>query len=83
MRLRPKMAAGYKANLLATGLRTPRGIAMDTMGNLLVVEQQGGGVRRLVLRRTVITCASDSSTALVTGERYALCSLSSVSSATD
>ncbi|KAH8897906.1 soluble quino protein glucose dehydrogenase [Thozetella sp. PMI_491] len=44
-----KMGSGYTSSILATGLGTPRGIAMDTEGNLLVAEQQGGRVRRLSL----------------------------------
>ncbi len=67
MRYRPRMGTGYKANLLATGLRSPRGIAMDAAGNLLVVEQQGGSVRRLVLKEDGENVCVDSSTTIVTG----------------
>jgi len=67
-RFRPKMGTGYKAHPIATGMRTPRGIAMDSQGNLLVVEQQGGGVKRLVMEETAdgSVCVKSSSQ-LVTG----------------
>jgi glucose/arabinose dehydrogenase len=46
----PKMASGYRSAVIATGLRGPRHIVVDTAGNLLVAEQQGGNVKRLVLQ---------------------------------
>ncbi len=61
----PKMGTGYKTSVLATGLRTPRGIAFDTAGNLLVAEQQGGGIRRLTLKDEGDTVCVDSSKALI------------------
>ena len=61
----PKMGAGYKTSVLATGLRTPRGIAFDTAGNLLVAEQQGGGIRRLTLKDDGDTVCVDTSKALI------------------
>jgi glucose/arabinose dehydrogenase len=67
-RFTPKMGTGYKANVIATGLRTPRGIATDSEGNLLVVEQQGGGVKRLVMEEQADgTVCVKSSAALITG----------------
>jgi glucose/arabinose dehydrogenase len=66
-RFKPKMGAGYTSSVLATGLRTPRGIAIDTAGNLLVVEQQGGGVKRLVLKEQGDAVCVDSSKNLITG----------------
>lgn len=45
-----KLASGYTSSVLITGLRTPRGIAMDTEGALLVAEQAGGSIRRLTLK---------------------------------
>lgn len=45
-----KLASGYTSSVLITGLRSPRGIAMDTEGALLVAEQAGGSVRRLTLK---------------------------------
>lgn len=44
----PSVASGYKAKLIANGLRSPRGIIFDTKGNLLVVEA-GHGVTALTL----------------------------------
>src|SRR4051812_15804275 len=41
----PSMAAGYRAQLVATGLRTPRAIVFDTAGYLLVAER-GAGISR-------------------------------------
>jgi glucose/arabinose dehydrogenase len=46
----PKMAAGFRSTLIASGLSTPRHIVMDSEDNLLVAEQRGGNVRRLVLQ---------------------------------
>jgi len=66
-RYRPKMASGYKSSVLATGLRSPRGIAMDPEGNLLVVEQSGGSVRRLVLKEDGDNVCVESSAVLVSG----------------
>lgn len=45
-----KLASGYTSSVLITGLRTPRGIAMDTEGALLVAEQAGGAIRQLTLK---------------------------------
>lgn len=64
---KPKMAAGYKASVIAAGLRSPRGIALDSAGNLLVAEQQGGSVRRLVLKEEGDQVCVASSTTLVSG----------------
>jgi len=60
-----KMAAGYTSSVLITGLRTPRGIAMDTEGALLVAEQQGGAVRRLTLKDQGSTVCVDTNTVLI------------------
>lgn len=38
----PSVASGYSARLIATGLKSPRGIKFDTQGRLLVVEQELG-----------------------------------------
>ena len=64
---KPKMASGYKAVVIAAGLRSPRGIAQDSAGNLLIAEQQGGSVRRLVLKEEGNEVCVASSTTLVTG----------------
>jgi len=60
-----KMASGYTSSVLITGLRTPRGIAMDTEGALLVAEQQGGAVRRLTLKDQGSTVCVDTNTVLI------------------
>ncbi|KAK0643959.1 soluble quino protein glucose/sorbosone dehydrogenase [Cercophora newfieldiana] len=60
-----KMASGYTSSVLATGLRTPRGIAMDTEGALLVAEQQGGAVRRLTLKDVGNNVCVDTNTVLI------------------
>lgn len=49
-RFQPKMGSGYRYSLLATGLRNPRHIAVDSAGNLLVAEGGTQSVRRLVLQ---------------------------------
>ena len=46
---RPNMASGYTALVVMRGLRTPREIIFDQLGQLLVVEQGGGGVRLIKL----------------------------------
>lgn len=40
--IRPSVASGYRAALVATGLTSPRSIQFDRSGNLLVVEQSKG-----------------------------------------
>lgn len=45
----PSMASGYQSKLLINGLSVPRHIALDTEGNLLVAEQGGPGIQRIVL----------------------------------
>lgn len=45
----PQMASGYQSKVLTNGLRVPRHLALDSEGNLLVAEQGGGGIRRIVL----------------------------------
>ena len=40
--IKPSVASGYRAALVATGLTTPRSIHFDRSGNLLVVEQSKG-----------------------------------------
>ena len=44
----PSVAPGFKVQVVANGLRDPRGIMFDREGGLLVVEQ-GHGVSRLRL----------------------------------
>lgn len=45
----PVTAAGVSYKLLLNGLGLPRGVAVDSEGNLLVVEQAARGIRRVVL----------------------------------
>ncbi|KAI8961337.1 soluble quino protein glucose dehydrogenase [Daldinia sp. FL1419] len=44
-----KLGDGYAAQVILNGLRAPRNILFDTAGNLLVSEQGGAGIRRVVL----------------------------------
>ena len=48
-RFQPKMGSGYRSSVLATGMKTPRHIVVDGAGNLLVANQNGGTITRLVL----------------------------------
>jgi glucose/arabinose dehydrogenase len=66
-RFKPKMASGFKSSVIASGLRTPRGIAQDSEGNLLIAEQAGGSIRRLVLKENGDEVCVVSSTTLVSG----------------
>ncbi len=45
----PVVAPGVQTRVLMNGLRSPRGIVFDTAGNLLIVEQGGGGIRYVKL----------------------------------
>ncbi|KAL1845363.1 hypothetical protein VTK73DRAFT_624 [Phialemonium thermophilum] len=61
----PVVAGGYVAQLIATGLKRPRGILIDSNGALLVV-QQGSGIVHLKLSDHGGTCVSvQKSTTLV------------------
>ncbi|KAK4145282.1 soluble quino protein glucose/sorbosone dehydrogenase [Dichotomopilus funicola] len=53
----PVVAKGWKAQLIATNLSSPRGIKFDSSGGLLVVEAQAG-LRRLVFDDNGGTCLS-------------------------
>ncbi|KAL2194962.1 soluble quino protein glucose/sorbosone dehydrogenase [Corynascus similis CBS 632.67] len=60
-RFQLKLGDGYRYSKLATGLRSPRHMAVDTEGNLLVAEAGGGTVRRFVLEdQNDIVCAQSS-----------------------
>lgn len=48
-RFQTQMASGFTSKVLLSGLKAPRGMVFDTAGNLLVVEQGGGGVRLVTL----------------------------------
>ncbi|KAJ9652891.1 hypothetical protein H2198_007893 [Neophaeococcomyces mojaviensis] len=47
--IRPSVASGYALQVVATGLSRPRGIAFDSAGHLLVVEQGTGTISSHVL----------------------------------
>jgi len=46
----PSIASGYQFQVVATGLAAPRGIILDNVGNLLVVEQGAGKISAHTLR---------------------------------
>lgn len=60
----PSVASGFTAKLVATGLRKPRGIAFDSSGHLLVVEQNYG-ITALTIDDQGGDCVSVSSTSVV------------------
>ena len=45
--VKPVMASGYTATVVAKGFKTPREMVFDPLGNMLVVNQGGGGVSRV------------------------------------
>ena len=53
--IKPSVASGYTAALVATGLTDPRSIKFDSSGNLLVV-QAGAGIESLQLQDAGGTC---------------------------
>ncbi|KAK3176342.1 hypothetical protein OEA41_007665 [Lepraria neglecta] len=55
--IKPSLAPGYRAALVATGLTDPRSIEFDSSGNLLVV-QAGAGVESLQLQDNGGTCVT-------------------------
>lgn len=55
--IKPSIASGYRAALVATGLTKPRSIKFDNAGNLLVV-QAGAGITSLQLQDNGGTCVS-------------------------
>ena len=55
--IKPSIASGYQAALVATGLTKPRSIEFDSAGNLLVV-QAGAGIARLQLQDNGGTCVT-------------------------
>jgi glucose/arabinose dehydrogenase len=62
--VKPVMASGYTATVVTKGLKTPRDMVFDPLGNLLVIEQGGGGLRRIVLTDNggVDVCVASSKT---------------------
>lgn len=78
--VQPSVASGYRAQLIATGLASPRSIEFDKAGNLLVVEQKNGNgsVSVLTLQDDGGTCLSVTShTTLVTQSVWNLTLLNS------
>ncbi|EHA52621.1 hypothetical protein MGG_04936 [Pyricularia oryzae 70-15] len=63
-RFQPKMGPGYQVRVIATGLRSPRHIRIDSAGNLLVAEGGTATVRRLVLKEQGGSVCVSSNTAL-------------------
>lgn len=45
--IKPVMSGGYTATVVAKGFKTPREMVFDPLGNMLVVNQGGGGVSRI------------------------------------
>lgn len=45
----PRAAPGVEYKVLANDLQKPRGVILDSEGNLLIVEASSKGVRRVVL----------------------------------
>lgn len=48
-RSQPALAQGYSTRLVMNGLTRPRSLLFDNLGNLLVVEQGGTGIRYVKL----------------------------------
>ncbi|KAL9106372.1 MAG: hypothetical protein Q9227_008573 [Pyrenula ochraceoflavens] len=64
--VKPSVASGFRAQLVATGLSKPRSIEFDNAGNLLVVESGSGSLTALTFRDGGGTCLHvESSKAIV------------------
>ena len=63
-KVKPVMASGYTSAVVMNGLKTPREMVFDPLGNLLVIEQGGGGLRRIVLSDNggIDVCSASSKT---------------------
>ena len=58
----PQVASGVQFKVLKNGLSRPRGVIMDSKGNLLVVEAGGNGITRMILDGDGMdTCVTNSS----------------------
>jgi len=68
-RFQPKLGSGYTSSVIATGLRSPRHIAIDSAGNLLVAEGGSGSVIRLVLKENADGTVCVQSSAALTNDR--------------
>ncbi|KAL2268449.1 hypothetical protein VTJ83DRAFT_3295 [Remersonia thermophila] len=66
-RFQPRMGSGYRYSVLATGLRQPRHLVVDSAGNLLVAEGGTQSVRRLVLQDQGNIVCVQSNTQVVSG----------------
>ncbi|KAI1654978.1 soluble quino protein glucose dehydrogenase [Daldinia decipiens] len=60
-----KISEGYTAQVILNGLKVPRNIIFDTVGNLLVSEQGGAGIRRVVLTESDGNVCAASSAQLI------------------
>jgi glucose/arabinose dehydrogenase len=74
----PVMGSGYTATVIANGMKQPRELIFDPLGNLLVQDQGGVGIRWVqitdnggldVCGTTMKTIVSDSSVSLVANPR--------------
>jgi glucose/arabinose dehydrogenase len=45
--VKPVMSGGYTATVVAKGFKTPREMVFDPSGNMLVINQGGGGLSRI------------------------------------
>lgn len=64
----PVVGSGWTAQLIAKGLKMPRGIIFDAKGHLLVVEQ-GSGIRRLTFDDKGGTCLVQSASDTVVDDK--------------
>ena len=65
--IRPSLASGYAAQVVASGLGAPRGIKFDNAGNLLVIEQSSGDLTALTLHYNDGCVSVASSTTVASG----------------
>ena len=66
--IKPSVASGYQAALVATGLNKPRSLQFDNAGNLLVL-QSGRGLQSLQLQDNGGVCLSVKSQKTVINNR--------------
>lgn len=75
----PVFAAGWQGNLIANGLSRPRGMQLDSLGNLLVVQQgvgivhlqftDGGGTCLTLAKQTTLITDNSVSTMIILIEK--------------
>lgn len=63
--IRPSVASGYSLQVVATGLAKPRGLAFDSEGHLLVVEQNSGTISSHVINEANGCVTAGESTVVV------------------